>query len=67
MKQTKRMLGIALAIVLLFVSTTVVMATETKILYGNLSEPVLEVTNVIGKDEVFSKESDYGILQESYL
>ena len=67
MKQTKRMLGIALAIVLLFVSTTVVMATETKILYGNVSEPVLEVTNVIGKDEVFSKESDYGILQESYL
>lgn len=67
MKQAKRMLAMALTIILLSVSTGSVMAAETKILYGNLSEPVLEVTNVIGPDEVFTLVADYGVLRESYL
>lgn len=67
MKKTKRLIAVALMIVLIFVNASFVMATETKTLYGNLTEPVLEVTNVIGKDEVFTLVEDYGVIRESYL
>ncbi len=67
MKQIRRMLTIALALILLSVGASGVSAAETKVLYGNLEEPVLEVTNVIGPDEVFTLVADYGVLRESYL
>lgn len=67
MKKTKRTIAVALMIVLIFVNASFAMAKETKILYGNLTEPVLEVTNVIGEDEIFTKITEYGVVCQSYL
>lgn len=66
MKQSKKLIAMMLTIAMLLVSQATVMATETKVLYGNLSEPVLEVTNVIGEDTVFGIQTQYG-KRESYL
>ncbi len=67
MKKTRKILTVMLTVALIILSVTAVTAAETKILYGNLTEPVLEVTNVIGIDEQFTKVADYGVLSESYL
>lgn len=66
MKKLKRILAVMMTIAMLLVGSNVVMAAETKVLYGNLSEPVLEVTNVIGEDNVFGIQTEYG-KREVYL
>lgn len=66
MKHSKKLIAMMLTIAVLLVSPSLVMATETKVLYGNLTEPVLEVSNVIGEDTVFGIQTQYG-KREVYL
>lgn len=66
MKNYKRMIVCLTVLVLLFANASAVMAAETKVLYGNLTEPVLEVTNVLGWDTVFGVDTGMGV-RESYL